>query len=74
MLPLGMCVFLPHARGMPACLTNTIVAATSTVRSAARAAWQQRLRRPVLTAGHTDKDASLPAPFLSLWQQLENLL
>ncbi|KAL4448933.1 hypothetical protein ABPG77_007650 [Micractinium sp. CCAP 211/92] len=30
-LPLGMCVFLPAARRMPASLTNTIVAATSTV-------------------------------------------
>lgn len=35
-LPLGMCIFLPHARGMPASLTNTIVAATSTVGLAAR--------------------------------------
>ncbi|KAL4422738.1 hypothetical protein ABPG75_008935 [Micractinium tetrahymenae] len=30
-LPLGMCIFLPNARGMPASLTNTVVAATSTV-------------------------------------------
>lgn len=30
-LPLGMCVMVPYAKGMPASLNNTVVAATSTL-------------------------------------------